>query len=93
MEPLHESFKLTTRRLRFKHPLNNYIEDVSLLAWLWVLLFGFMYFAVKGVWRHVLLSIIFALLTAGISWLIYPFFVRAIMKKHYLRQGWTEVTE
>ena len=50
----------------FENPTNGYKEGVSSIAWLWCLLFGFFYFAVKGVWRHALLGIIFAILTAGI---------------------------
>lgn len=77
--------------MKFKNPSNDYIEEVSTVAWLWVLLFGVIYFAIKGVWTHVLIGFIFALLTAGISWLIYPFFASSIMRKHYLNKGWIEV--
>ena len=66
-----------TRKGRFKNPQNDYVEGVS-LAWLWVLLFGTIYFAVKGVWGHALVSFIFAFITWGISWLIYPFFARLV---------------
>lgn len=77
--------------MKFKNPSNGYIEEVSSMAWLWVLLFGTIYFAVKGVWTHFLVSLIFALLTLGISWLVYPFFASGIMRKHYLKKGWFEV--
>ena len=50
-------------------------------------------FAVKGVWKHALLGFIAALMTSGLSWLVYPFFATAIMKKHYLRNGWSFVDE
>jgi threonine/homoserine efflux transporter RhtA len=75
----------------FENPANGYKEGVSSIAWLWCLLFGFFYFAVKGAWRHALLGIIFAVLTAGISWLIYPFFAKKIVINHYRRMGWREV--
>ena len=78
--------------MKFKNPLNGYVEEVS-SVWLWVLLFGTIYFAVKGVWTHALVSFVFALLTAGISWLIYPFFASGIMRKYYLKKGWVEVTD
>jgi hypothetical protein len=58
---------------------------------LWCLLFGILYFAVKGCWVHVLVGLILALLTFGISWLVYPFFAGSIVRHSYLRAGWTEV--
>ena len=74
----------------FKNPSNDYIEETSLCA-LWVLLFGCFYFAVKGVWRHTFVSFILALLTGGMSWLIYPFLASNIMRAHYLKKGWIEI--
>lgn len=77
--------------MKFKNPSNGYIEEVSSMSWLWVLLFGTIYFAVKGVWTHALVSFVFAVITAGVSWLIYPFFTSGIMRKHYLKKGRIEV--
>ncbi|GAB0058377.1 hypothetical protein SIID45300_02726 [Candidatus Magnetaquicoccaceae bacterium FCR-1] len=79
--------------MKFMNKENEYTEEVSSLVWLWVLLFGMFYFAVKGVWRHVLISLILSMITLGISWLVYPFFAKGIMRKHYLRMGWVEVPE
>ena len=76
--------------MKFKNPSNGYIEEVSSGVWLWVLLFGTIYFVVKGVWTHALVSLIFGLLTVGISWLIYPFFASG-MRRYYLKKGWIEV--
>lgn len=76
--------------MKFKNPANDYVETVS-GAWFWVLLFGVIYFAVKGVWTHALVSLILAICTAGISWLLYPFFASSIMRTHYLRRGWIEI--
>jgi hypothetical protein len=73
--------------MRFKHPANGYVEEVS-LAPLWCLLFGFIYFAVKGVWTHAVAGLALSIFTFGISWLIYPFFANQIMRAHYLRRGW-----
>ena len=79
--------------MKFKNPSNGYIEEISSCAWLWVLLFGCFYFVVKGVWRHALVGFFCALLTYGISWFVYPFFASSIIRKHYLRKGWIELTE
>ncbi|MDC3385625.1 hypothetical protein OAW67_00505 [Planktomarina sp.] len=77
--------------MTFENPQNGYRETVSRFAWVWALLFGFLYFAFKGVWRHALIGLLLGLVTAGFSWLIYPFFARSIVANHYRRQGWVEV--
>jgi hypothetical protein len=76
--------------MRFENPANGYVEEVT-YAPLWCLLFGCIYFAVKGVWTHAIAAAILAILTAGISWLVYPFFATDIMRTHYLRRGWIEL--
>ena len=76
--------------MKFKNPANGYIEDSS-APWLWTLLFGGLYFAYKGVWRHLFISFILAILTGLVSWLFYPFFASEIIRKSYLRKGWIEV--
>lgn len=78
--------------MRFENPANGYVEKVA-LAPLWCLLFGCVYFAVKAVWTHAVASLLLAFCTAGISWLLYPFFATQIMKTHYLRRGWLEIPD
>ena len=77
---------------KFQNPANDYIEEVSGLAWLWTLLLGTIYFGVKGVWAHVFISLVLAILTGGLSWLIYPFFARKVIEGSYRKKGWKEVT-
>jgi len=77
--------------MKFKNLQNNYIEESS-IPFLWTLLFGFLYFAYKRVWSHCLISFILAWLTVGFSWLIYPFFAKAIVRKSFLGTGWVELT-
>ncbi len=50
--------------LAFKNPQNGHTEKIRGLIWLWVFLFTPIYFAYKGVWRHVL---VYFLITVGIS--------------------------
>jgi len=85
--------KRPKRYLRFKNPSNGYIEEISSDVWAKVFFLGFIYFAVKGVWTHAFVSFILAPMTLGISWLIYPFFTSAVMRKHYLRKGWIEISD
>lgn len=77
----------------FENPTNGYRENVSSLTWLWALIFGAFFFAYKGIWRHFVIGIIAGILTAGISWFIYPFFAKRIVTNNYLRQGWRSVSE
>lgn len=76
--------------MKFRNPANGYEEEVG-PAGLWCLLFGFIYFAAKGVWTHAIASLVLAFCTAGASWLVYPFFAREAVEKNYLRKGWIPV--
>lgn len=80
-----------TSGLQFKNPMNGYVERVPRDVWVYVLLFGGLYFLAKGVWTHAAASFAAAFLTFGISWLVYPFFAKKIMRSHYLRNGWIPV--
>ena len=77
--------------MTFANPTNGYTEKVN-HPFLWTLIFGSFYFALKGVWRHFVISLLLASATLCISWLIYPFFAKNILRSHYLRLGWREVT-
>ncbi len=70
--------------------MNGYEEQIR-FAWLWSLLFGFLYFAVKGAWGYCLLTLVLAVCTAGLSWFVVPFFAHRMMERHYLRGGWVPV--
>jgi len=77
--------------MKFKNPSNGYVEEISHPG-LWCFLFGSLYFLVKGLWGHALVSLALAICTFGISWfIIYPFFAKEIFKKHYMRAGWQEI--
>jgi hypothetical protein len=58
---------------------------------LWVFLWAPIYFSIKGIWSHALISIVLAICTMTISTFIYPFFAQSILKKHYLNNGWIEL--
>lgn len=55
---------------------------VGSVPFLWCLLFGVFYFAYKGVWGHFWLGLFLGAVTFGISWLIYPFFAKGILRNH-----------
>ena len=76
--------------MHFKNPANDYIESSS-VPFLWCLLFGALYFAVKGIWSHFFIYILVACCTLGLSMLVYPFFAKGIVYKAYARRGWEQV--
>ena len=57
----------------------------------YVLLGGPVYFAVNGVWSHTAASMILAIVTAGLSWLVYPFFAKRVMREYLVAHGWKAV--
>lgn len=75
----------------FRNPANGYTQSVNpLTSFVGCLLFGVLYFAYKGAWKHAFISLFAALITFGISWLIYPFFAFGCVKNSYLERGWRE---
>jgi len=75
----------------FKNVANGYEMDLTdPLAW--ALLFGPFYF-MKHVPIHAAASFIIAIFTGGISWFVYPFFARDIIRREYMSKGWIEVSD
>ena len=61
--------------MKYKNPANDYTEEISgPLSWLWCLLFGPLYWVVKGVWRHAIAQFILNCATFFLAQLIYPIF-------------------
>jgi hypothetical protein len=78
---------------KFKNPENGNIETIMRKDFYWCLLFGFLYFIKKKIWFHAALSFALSMVTYGISVLIYPFFLKSILQKEYLKKGWEIVKE
>jgi hypothetical protein len=57
-------------------------------VFLWTLLFGPFYFAWLGIWDSALVSGVLAVISGGISILIYPFFAERIIVETYKKKGW-----
>jgi len=53
----------------------------------------FLYFIKKKIWFHAIVSFLLASVTYGLSLLIYPFFVKSILQKEYVKKGWEIVKE
>lgn len=76
----------------FRNPANGYTQSVQpLTAFAGCLLFGVLYFAYKGVWKHAFIAFFAAVFTLGVSWLIYPFFAYACVTGSYKERGWRQV--
>lgn len=63
------------------------VKDLKNCFW-WSLLFGPFYYAYMGVWDTALISFILAVISGGLSVLVYPFFTEKIIVAHYLKNGW-----
>lgn len=82
----------------FENPQNKAVIQVSNGAsWFWMLLLGPIYLAFKGIWTHVVvyillwLALIVTVVGPFLVWLGYTFATYAIIRKHYIHNGWTEV--
>jgi hypothetical protein len=84
------SVSLDRQVVRFRNPANGYEKEVG-TPWIWCLLFGCIYFAVRGIWTHAAAGVLLAVFTFSLSWWIYPPFARRIVETHYLRRGWLPV--
>lgn len=71
----------------FREPATGRTVSIANAGW-WTLLFGCFYFLARGIYTHALISFGAAFITAGISWLIYPFFAQGVVRDHMIRQGW-----
>ena len=78
--------------MKFENPANGHVESSSSsLSWLWVLLFGPLYWAFRGVWRHAVVHFILAPITLGLAHIAYTFFTYKILNNHYRKMGWKSV--
>ena len=54
------------------------------LHWLWCLLFGFIYYASKGMWGPAVISFF----TVNGLLLVFPIMNKGLVRKHYENLGW-----
>lgn len=76
--------------IRLKHPQSGYVEKIRAgRTVLMSLLFGPLYFAMRGVWGHALVGLCLSWMI--LPWLVYAFLAPSIIRRHYQRQGWVLV--
>lgn len=76
----------------FKHPETGRLLDIG-EAPTEALMKGPFYFAIHKVWKHAIISAVLAILTVGISWLVYSVYSQRIMRNHLLATGWVAVAK
>ena len=70
------------------HPLNRYAEPIF-RGFSWpCFFFGFLWFAVKGMWGWAIVGLILAFSTFGLSWFVFPFLANEMYTKSLLKQGY-----
>ena len=68
-----------------EHPTSEAVRTIiGPFSWLWCLLFGPFYFAVKGMWGRAVIS----LCTLNGLLVIMPIMNRSLVRKHYENMGW-----
>jgi hypothetical protein len=87
----------------FENPANGHKEEVGIGASIGVLLFGALYLAVQGLWRHVFIWLAVVavpsalgggpalILFLPVACFAYAFTIQSILASDYLRKGWREV--
>lgn len=71
----------------FTHPTNGHTERVRHPR-LWVLLFGFLYFMTRGMWRPAIWLVLLVLPTLGLAWVYCVLAAPGIVRADYLRRGY-----
>ncbi len=86
--------------MKFENPDNGFTEEATTaISWLWALLWAPLYYAVKGVWTHAVVSFFLGWVLGGFTLgvativigIIYAVMNKSIVRRHYLQKGWREV--
>ncbi len=71
------------------HPYGKGPEKRVFEGFSWpCLFFGIFWFAIKEMWLLCLVSSLLTYFTAGLSWLVFPFFSNRLYEKHLLNKGY-----
>ncbi len=88
--------------MQFKNPQNGYVETATTgISWLWAFLWAPIYYAVKGIWTHAIVSFLLAWVLGGVTFglaaliigIVYACMNKSIVRSHYLKRGWIELDE
>lgn len=59
---------------------SNPVPTQEEVSWVWTLIGGCIYFFIKGWWKAGLVSLVIAIFTGGLSWLVIPFFAQSFVQ-------------
>lgn len=77
---------------RFTNPKTGQTVSIE-YAGVWTFLFGPLYLTLRGAYAHAIVSALVAIVTVGVSWLIYPFFGQTIVRRTLLERGWKPLAD
>ncbi len=86
----------------YENPATGWREAVPTLAWVWLLLFGGFYLALRGLWRPALFMLVVITITSMIFapllvivmpafWILAATQAQKVFHEHYMRAGWYEI--
>jgi hypothetical protein len=67
------------------------VQATGGLTWLWQLLWSPIHFAYHNAWLYAAISFLAALLTLGLSFIVFAFVGYPMLKRYYRGRGWKEV--
>ena len=88
--------------MEFRDPETGTVEIATTgVSWLWAFLWPPLYYAVKGIWTHAIVSFLVAWLVGWVTFglatfvigMIYAIMNTNIVRNHYLGKGWSEVPQ
>ena len=76
-----------TNALAFRNPETNEVENIQ-LSWLYILLFGPLYFLYKRIWLHAFLCGVLSIFFLPFSTMVYAYFSKTVLRKYYNDNDW-----
>ena len=77
--------EISNQMMIFDTKANKTFQKSTNIVYLSLLLSGSFYFAIKGLWSHALVYAVLAVITLGITWLIFLLFAPEIRKQFIQR--------
>lgn len=80
---------MSVKKGEFEHPSGNGYTEMVWVGWSWpCLFFGCFWFLSKRLWFWAIISLVAAVCTGGLSWLVFPAFANSMHEKSLFQQGY-----